>query len=46
MKILESSPERYDRGIAWLSLGKINRIKQQIAHNRGAPGSTVLEIGT
>jgi len=45
MKILESSPGRYDRGISWLSLGQINRVKPKIADEGGKLGSRVLEIG-
>jgi ubiquinone/menaquinone biosynthesis C-methylase UbiE len=45
MKILESRPERYDRGISWLSLGASERIKQRIAHDLVSQGMRVLEIG-
>ncbi|OGP55611.1 MAG: hypothetical protein A2V67_18600 [Deltaproteobacteria bacterium RBG_13_61_14] len=45
MKILESQPRRYDRGIAWLSLGRAPAIKQRIAQEFGREGVQVLEIG-
>ena len=45
MKILESQPERYDRGIALLSLGAANRCKTKMVGENVRPGSKVLEIG-
>ena len=45
MKILESQPERYDRGISWLSLGKIDQIKKKIVEEEVKPGEKILEIG-
>jgi ubiquinone/menaquinone biosynthesis C-methylase UbiE len=45
MKILESRPERYDRGISWLSLGQSERAKRRIADGHVRPGMSVLEIG-
>jgi demethylmenaquinone methyltransferase/2-methoxy-6-polyprenyl-1,4-benzoquinol methylase len=45
MKILESSPQRYDAGINLLSLGHINKIHQDIVENYIAAGDEVLEIG-
>jgi len=46
MKILESQPERYDRGISWLSMGQSERIKQRIVDELVGPDSSVLEIGS
>ena len=45
MKILESQPERYDRGIALLSLGAAERCKKRLVDENVRPGSKVLEIG-
>ncbi len=45
MKILESQPERYDRGISWLSLGQSERAKRRIVDEHVRPGMRVLEIG-
>ena len=45
MKILESSPQRYDAGINLLSLGHINKIQQDIVDNYITAGDEVLEIG-
>ncbi|MBA7651654.1 2-methoxy-6-polyprenyl-1,4-benzoquinol methylase [subsurface metagenome] len=45
MKILESSPQRYDAGINLLSLGHINKIHQDIVENYITAGDEVLEIG-
>ena len=45
MKILESQPERYDRGIALLSLGAADRCKKKLVEENVRPGSQVLEIG-
>ena len=45
MKILESQPERYDRGIALLSLGTADRCKKKLVEENVRPGSKVLEIG-
>jgi demethylmenaquinone methyltransferase/2-methoxy-6-polyprenyl-1,4-benzoquinol methylase len=45
MKILESQPRRYDRGIAWLSLGQSGKIKRRIVDELVVPGSRVLDIG-
>jgi demethylmenaquinone methyltransferase/2-methoxy-6-polyprenyl-1,4-benzoquinol methylase len=46
MKILETRPRRYDRGIAWLSLGQADRIRREIAERWVEPGDRVLDIGT
>jgi ubiquinone/menaquinone biosynthesis C-methylase UbiE len=45
MKILESQPERYDRGIALLSLGAADRCKKRLVDETVRPGFHVLEIG-
>ncbi len=45
MKWLETSPKDYDRGIQLLTLGRIQRIKEQIANNYVHDGTRVLEIG-
>jgi ubiquinone/menaquinone biosynthesis C-methylase UbiE len=45
MKWLETSPKEYDRGIQLLTLGKIQRIKQEITEQYLHPGMRVLEIG-
>jgi demethylmenaquinone methyltransferase/2-methoxy-6-polyprenyl-1,4-benzoquinol methylase len=45
MKILESQPERYDRGIALLSLGGADRCKKKLVRENVQPGFKVLEIG-
>ncbi len=45
MKVLESSPERYDRGIHRLSRGRIDDVYRRIADRVAGPGRTVLDIG-
>lgn len=45
MKILESQPHRYDRGISWLSLGQADRWKRRIVDQLVKPESRVLDIG-
>ena len=45
MKILESAPQRYDRGINILSLGQSKRTQQEIVENYITTGDEVLEIG-
>ena len=45
MKILESAPQRYDRGINILTLGQSKRIQQEIVENYINAGDEVLEIG-
>jgi ubiquinone/menaquinone biosynthesis C-methylase UbiE len=45
MKILESQPKRYDRGIALLSLGQSQKVKKRIVAENINPGSEVLDIG-
>ncbi len=45
MKWLETSPQDYDRGIQLLTLGRIQRIKEEIANTHPRKGMRVLEIG-
>jgi ubiquinone/menaquinone biosynthesis C-methylase UbiE len=45
MKILESQPNRYDRGIRWLSFGQSETVKRRIVGEYVTPGSRVLDIG-
>ena len=45
MKILESRPSRYDRAIAWLSLGQADRIKRRIVDELVEPEMQVLDVG-
>ncbi|MHA1199416.1 MAG: corrinoid protein-associated methyltransferase CpaM [Candidatus Heimdallarchaeaceae archaeon] len=44
MKVLESSPHRYDKGIRILTLGKIDEIYDRLVENI-AEGDRVLDIG-
>ncbi len=45
MKVLESAPQRYDRGINMLTLGQSRRIQQEIVENYINSGDQVLDIG-
>ncbi len=45
MKILESQPSRYDRGISWLSLGQSARIKRRIVEEHVTAGLRMLDVG-
>ena len=45
MKVLESSPERYDAGISLLSLGRMAGMRRDIVDNYIAAGDEVLDIG-
>jgi len=45
MKILESQPERYDRGIALLSLGAAPRARRRLVEENVRAGMRALEIG-
>jgi ubiquinone/menaquinone biosynthesis C-methylase UbiE len=45
MKVLESAPERYDRGIQMLSRGRMSGVYLRIAELAAAPGKRVLDIG-
>ena len=44
MKVLESAPERYDRGMRLLMLGRLERVQRDIAA-RLELGDRVLEVG-
>lgn len=46
MKILESQPRRYDRGIAWLSFGAAERGRREMVESAVREGDRVLDIGT
>lgn len=46
MKILESRPRRYDRGIRWLSLGQADRVRREIVDRWVREGHRVLDCGT
>ncbi len=45
MKVLESTPERYDRGIRLLSRGRIDDVCRRVAALASGPGRRVLDIG-
>ncbi len=45
MKLLESTPQRYDRGIRMLSRGAIDGVYRRIAERVARPGVQVLDIG-
>jgi len=45
MKLLESAPERYDRGIRMLTRGRISEVYERIAQLVAAPGKRILDIG-
>jgi ubiquinone/menaquinone biosynthesis C-methylase UbiE len=45
MKVLESAPSRYDRGMRMLSRGRIDEIYERVAALAAAPGGRVLDIG-
>lgn len=45
MRVLESAPDRYDRGIRILSRGRIDEVYSRIADLVAAPGRRVLDIG-
>ena len=45
MKVLESTPLRYDRGLRLLSRGRIEWVYARIAELVAAPGRRVLDIG-
>jgi demethylmenaquinone methyltransferase/2-methoxy-6-polyprenyl-1,4-benzoquinol methylase len=44
MKVLESAPDRYDRGMRILTLGRLERVHRDIAA-RLEPGDQVLDVG-
>lgn len=45
MKVLESAPHRYDRGMRWLSGGRIEAIYEAVADCAATPGGRVLDVG-
>jgi len=45
MKVLESTPKRYDRGINFFSMGRADAIKRRITDEYIQSGDTVLDIG-
>ena len=45
MKVLESTPDRYDHGIRILSRGRIDQVYAKIADMVAAPGRRVLDLG-
>jgi ubiquinone/menaquinone biosynthesis C-methylase UbiE len=45
MKWLEKNPRDYDRGIRWLTLGRLRPLKETIARRYVHAGSHILEIG-
>lgn len=44
MKVLESAPARYERGMRILTLGRLERVWRDVA-SRLAPGNRVLDLG-
>lgn len=44
MKVLESAPERYDRGMRLLTMGRLGQVHRDIAAQVG-PGERVLDLG-
>ncbi len=45
MRWLESAPERYDRGMQWLTFGRADEIREAIAGEAVKAGTRVVEIG-
>lgn len=45
MKVLESAPLRYDRGIRLLSRGEIDQVYARVAELAAAPGRRLLDLG-
>ncbi len=45
MKVLESTPARYDRGMKILSRGRIDEIYQEIAARIAHPNAAILDVG-
>ena len=45
MKVLESSPKRYDAGMNLISFGRVQKIKRHIVNNYVLEGEKVLDIG-
>ncbi len=44
MKVLESAPARYDRGLRLLTLGRLDKVYDRLSENIRA-GQTVLDVG-
>lgn len=45
MRILESTPQRYDRGLEILTAGRIREVYRFVADSVAAPGKRILDIG-
>ena len=45
MKFLELWPRDYERGIRWLTLGRIDGLRYRIAEEWVEPGDRVLDVG-
>ncbi|NOZ93751.1 MAG: methyltransferase domain-containing protein [Acidobacteria bacterium] len=45
MKVLESAPRRYDRGMNLLFLGRMEQLHEAIAAEVAAPGRRILDLG-
>ncbi len=45
MRALETAPERYDRGIRWLSWNRLTRIRDEITEAVADSAGNVLDIG-
>ena len=45
MKVLESTPDRYDRGMRILSRGAIDNVYRRLAELVASPGARLLDVG-
>ncbi|UCE84920.1 MAG: class I SAM-dependent methyltransferase [Deltaproteobacteria bacterium] len=45
MRLLESTPDRYDAGMRALTLGRVRELREAVAEAAAQPGAQVLEIG-
>ena len=45
MKWLETRPESYDRGIRWLTLGRLEELHHRLIERHAHSGMQILEIG-
>ncbi|MCA9609999.1 MAG: class I SAM-dependent methyltransferase [Myxococcales bacterium] len=45
MKVLESTPDRYDRGVELLSRGRIGAVREAMADRVARPGARILDVG-
>jgi len=45
MKLFEEAPRRFDKWMGFLTLGRLQEIRDEIASSAAAPGVQVLEIG-